>query len=163
MPPPMLFLSGCDINVYYEFHTEAPGHSIDNCKAFRFKVQYLFDSKTITFSPVGPNVNNNPMSPHANHPINMIEESVENNLISKVDMFKTHLLTMKERLLLKNVFPGCTSDCAQCLNNPQGGGELKKGIRLLIDQGTFKSQMPGICLLWRSLTILYIYLLQMLQ
>lgn len=85
------------------------------------------------------------MPPHVNHSVNIIEESIKHNLISKVDMMKTPLLVLKEQLLLKNVFPGCTSDCAHCLNNPQGCGEVKKGIQLLIDQGTFLvEQIPTV-------------------
>ncbi|KAI5428533.1 hypothetical protein KIW84_033498 [Lathyrus oleraceus] len=55
----------------------------------------------------------------------------------RVDMIKTMLLEVKEQLLLRNVFPGCTFDCAQCENTPRGCGKLKKGIKLLIDQGIF--------------------------
>lgn len=136
-PPPTSLPPGNDVNAYSEFHTRAPSHFIDNYKAFNFNVQDLLDSKVISFAPTGPNVNNNPMPPHVGHSVNMIEESIKHNLISNVDMMKTHLLVLKEQLLLKNVFPGCTSDYAHCLNNPQGCGEVKKGIQLLIDQGTF--------------------------
>lgn len=95
-----------------EFHNGAPSHSVDNCKSFRFKVQGLLDSKAIIFAPASPSVNHNPMLPHVGHPINMIEDHVEHNLISNVDMLNTPLLAVKEQLLLKNVFPGYTSDCA---------------------------------------------------
>lgn len=78
------------------------------------------------------------MPPHTSHPINMIQGSVEFNCISKVDMIKTSLLVVKEQLLLNNVFPRCTHDCTHCLNTPQGCGELKKGIKSLIDQGIFQ-------------------------
>lgn len=56
--------SGYDVNARCEFHSGAPSHSIENCKALKYKVQDLIDSKAITFAPNGPNVNNNPMPPH---------------------------------------------------------------------------------------------------
>lgn len=52
-------------------------------------------------------------------------------------MLKTSLLVVKEHWLQKNMFSGFTFDCGQYLNNPQGCGELKKGIHLLIAQGIF--------------------------
>lgn len=95
-PLPSLLPPGYDANSRCEFHTGAPGHTIDNCKAFRYKVQDLPDSKAISFAPAGPNVSNNPMPPHAGHPLNMIQESAVVDRISKVDMIKTPLLEVKE-------------------------------------------------------------------
>ncbi|KAI5430338.1 hypothetical protein KIW84_034790 [Lathyrus oleraceus] len=54
-----------------------------------------------------------------------------------VDMIKTLLLEVKEQLLLRNMFPGCTSDYTQCEDTPQGCEKLKKGIQVLINQGIF--------------------------
>lgn len=135
--PPTPLPSGYDINAHCEFHTGAPSHNIDNYNAFRYKVQDLLDSKAISFTSAGHNVNNNSMPPHVVHPANMIQESPEVNRISKVNMIKNSLLVVKEPLLLKNMFPGCTPDCAHCLNTPQGCGKLKKGIQSLIDLGIF--------------------------
>lgn len=70
MPLPL----GYDINAHCEFHIGAPKHSIDNCKAFRYKVYDLIDSKTVSFTHVGPNVNNNPMLSHASHFVSVIKE-----------------------------------------------------------------------------------------
>lgn len=136
-PPPSPLLPGYDVNTRCEFHTGEPGHTIDNCKAFWYKVEDLIDSKAISFVHVAPNVNNNPMPPHVGHPVNMIQESVVVDRISKVDMIKTLLLEVKEQLLLRNVFPGCTFDFTQCEDTPQGCEKLKKGIKVLIDQGIF--------------------------
>ncbi|XP_050891021.1 uncharacterized protein LOC127096503 [Lathyrus oleraceus] len=95
-PPPSPLPTGYDANVRCEFYTGAPDHTIDNCKAFRYKVQDLLDSNAISFAPAGPNVNNNPMPPHVRHPMNMIQESAVVDRISKVDMIKTPLLEVKE-------------------------------------------------------------------
>ena len=42
----------------------APGHSIENCKALKHKVQDILDAKELSFAPIGPNVPNNPVLPH---------------------------------------------------------------------------------------------------
>ncbi|XP_058725781.1 uncharacterized protein LOC131597083 [Vicia villosa] len=44
-----------DPNVRCGYHAGAPGHSIEDCKPFRDKVQDLIDSKTIVFTPNGQN------------------------------------------------------------------------------------------------------------
>ncbi|XP_058763419.1 uncharacterized protein LOC131636845 [Vicia villosa] len=44
-----------DPNVRCGYHAGAPGHSIEDCKPFRDKVQDLLDSKTIVFTPNGQN------------------------------------------------------------------------------------------------------------
>lgn len=137
MPPSTPLPLDYDSNAFCKFHTRAPGHTIDNYKAFRYKVQDLLNSKAISFTHAAPNINNNRMPPYAIHLANMVQESAQFNRVSKVDMIKTHLLVVKERLLLRKVFLGCTYDCACCLNNPQGCGEFKRGIHLLIDQGIF--------------------------
>ncbi|XP_050896696.1 uncharacterized protein LOC127103487 [Lathyrus oleraceus] len=125
-PQPSPLPPGYDANARCEFHTRAPGHTLDNCKELRYKVQDLLDSKTISFVPARPNVNNDPMPPHAGHPVNMIQESAVVDRISKVDMIKTPLLEVKKQLLLRNVFPGCTDDCARCGDTPQGCEELRE-------------------------------------
>lgn len=105
-PPPTPLPPIYDTNAHCELHTGAPGHTIDNFKAFRYKVQDLIDSKANSFTPAGPNVNNNLMPPHTGHPVNVIQESTKVNRISKVDMIKTPLLAVKEQLILKNMFLG---------------------------------------------------------
>ncbi|XP_058726070.1 uncharacterized protein LOC131597387 [Vicia villosa] len=42
-----------DPNVRCGYHARAPGHSIEDCKPFRDKVQDLLDSKAIVFTPSG--------------------------------------------------------------------------------------------------------------
>lgn len=41
--------SGYDANAPCEFHYGTPGHSIENCKALKYKAQDLIYSKEITF------------------------------------------------------------------------------------------------------------------
>jgi hypothetical protein len=62
-----------DENVKCEFHSGAPGHSVEDCKAFKHVVQDLVDSKAINFAP-SPNVNANPMPAHGQAMVSAIAE-----------------------------------------------------------------------------------------
>src|SRR3954464_1036769 len=64
-PPPSPLPLGYDANARCEFHSGAPGHTIEKCRALKYKVQDLLDDKLISFTPIDPNVQNNPMPPHA--------------------------------------------------------------------------------------------------
>ncbi|KAI5419745.1 hypothetical protein KIW84_043778 [Lathyrus oleraceus] len=97
-----------DENAKCEFHSGAPGHNIENCKAFKHTVQDLVDSKAINFAP-SPNVNANPMPAHGQRGVNVI--STENRVgLSDVDQLKTPLAEVKRQLLKNGVYPGCGSD-----------------------------------------------------
>ncbi|XP_058748675.1 uncharacterized protein LOC131621665 [Vicia villosa] len=50
-PPPFPYPEGYDPNAYCEFHSGAPGHSIEDCNVFKGTVQNLIDSKAIRFTP----------------------------------------------------------------------------------------------------------------
>lgn len=56
---------GYDANAHYEYDMGAPGHTMENCKALKHKVQDPIDYKAITFTPICSNVATNPMSTHA--------------------------------------------------------------------------------------------------
>ena len=73
-PPidPNNFPRGYDVNARCAFHSNAPGHTTDNCKALQLKVQDLRDAQAINFAPV-PNVIQNPMPAHGGQGINVVE------------------------------------------------------------------------------------------
>lgn len=71
-PPPAVLPLGYDANARCEFHSGAPGHSVENCKALKYKVQEIIESKAVMFAPNGPNMNKNPMPPHNKPTVNMI-------------------------------------------------------------------------------------------
>ncbi|XP_050915175.1 uncharacterized protein LOC127130153 [Lathyrus oleraceus] len=109
-PPPAILPPGYDANACYEFHSGAPGHSIKNCKALKYKVQDLIDYKAITFASKGPNVNNNSMPPHNNASVNMMEAENGRRLMSCVDELKTPLIEIKNALMRDNAFSICSND-----------------------------------------------------
>jgi hypothetical protein len=69
-----------DENVKCEFHSGAPGHSVEDCKAFKHVVQDLVDSKAINFAP-SPNVNANPMPAHGQAMVSAITEDSDHTCV----------------------------------------------------------------------------------
>src|ERR1051325_99837 len=68
------------------YHSNAPGHSIENCYAFKYKVQNLLDTEAINFGPPPtPNVIQHPLPPHGGNAVNAICEEGSFNLITNVD------------------------------------------------------------------------------
>lgn len=116
LKPPTIIPPGYDANAHCEFYMGAPDHTINNCKDLKHKVQDLIDAKAISFTPNGPNTNNNPMLPHDGPSVSMIEE--EKKVIYFVDEIRTLLATVKEKLFMNEVNPGCDEKCEDCLINP---------------------------------------------
>ena len=109
-------------------HSGAPGHHIENCRAFHHKVQDLIDAKTINFAPV-PNVVNNPMPPHCAHRVNNVEGGEIEDLVVSVEEIQTPLVVVKDRLLKGGVFPGCCEDRIDCAESGNGCAQLRRQSR----------------------------------
>ncbi|KAI5437114.1 hypothetical protein KIW84_023293 [Lathyrus oleraceus] len=122
-PPIGRLPMGYDANARCNFHSGAPGHTIENCKAFKHVVQDLIDSKAINFVSA-PNVVNNPMPQHGRANVNMVEG--EFKLVKEVLKLKTPLLEIKEYLVKADVFPGCGSGCLGCV--AQSVGWVVEGV-----------------------------------
>ncbi|XP_050919393.1 uncharacterized protein LOC127136926 [Lathyrus oleraceus] len=133
-PPPVVLPPGYDVNARCEFHSGELGHSVENCKALKYKVQELIESKAITLALNGRNVNNNPMPQHKNPTVNMIEEVEGKKLVSKVDNLKTPLFDVKKKLLMNKLSPDCYAACECCLINPQTCKILRACIQELMNQ-----------------------------
>ena len=84
-PPPTELPRGYNVNTHCKFHSVAPGHSIENCKALKYKVQELLDSKELSFSLMGPNFQNNHMPPHHGDTANAIGFDDGRDLVTQVD------------------------------------------------------------------------------
>ena len=61
-------------NTTCAYHGRVPGHSIEQCVAFKHKVQSLIDAGWLTFQEDGPNVKVNPLASHGGPAINVVEE-----------------------------------------------------------------------------------------
>ncbi|KAL5128479.1 hypothetical protein HKD37_14G040720 [Glycine soja] len=56
------------------YHSGAPGHNIDSCISFKYKVQHLISVGWLSFQEEGPNVKTNPLASHGGASVNAVEE-----------------------------------------------------------------------------------------
>ncbi|KAL5166032.1 hypothetical protein HKD37_18G051071 [Glycine soja] len=56
------------------YHSGAPGHNIDSCLPFKYKVQHLINVGWLSFQEEGPNVKTNPLANHGGSSVNAIEK-----------------------------------------------------------------------------------------
>ncbi|KAI5444251.1 hypothetical protein KIW84_012756 [Lathyrus oleraceus] len=154
-PPPAVLVPGYDANARCEFHFGAPGHSIGNCKALKYKVQDLIHSKEITFTPNGPNGNNNHMPPHDKTNVNMVELDSGRKVITFVNDLKTPVLEIKNVLLRNDMFSVCAQTYEYYSKNPQQCEILKASIQTLMNQGILIIDRPFTIKDVSTLEILY--------
>jgi hypothetical protein len=114
-----------------EFHSGAEGHTIENCKAFKYKVQELIDQKLLTFKEVGPNVKGNPLPSHSGANVNNISSTEE--LIRDVSAIKTP--SVRETLINYDQFLNMDAKCEICEENPSYCTKMKECLQKLMDQG----------------------------
>jgi hypothetical protein len=124
-----------DVNAKCEYHAGAPGHNIESCKAFKYKVQELLDRKLISFKEESPNVKTNPLSGHASSSVNAVEEIEEFEVVKEVDSVKTTIFVIREKLIEYDVFEEMHSNCEICSTNPANYQKMKKCLQELMDQG----------------------------
>ena len=55
-------------------HGGVPGHSIEQCVAFKHKVQSLIDAGWLMFQEDNPNVRTNPLASHGGSVVNVVGE-----------------------------------------------------------------------------------------
>ncbi|KAL5169586.1 hypothetical protein HKD37_11G031456 [Glycine soja] len=56
------------------YHSGVPGHNIDSCIPFKYKVQHLISAGWLSFQEEGPNVKTNPLLSHGGASVNAVEE-----------------------------------------------------------------------------------------
>src|SRR3954469_3396258 len=136
-PPPSPLPPGYDANARCEFHSGAPGHTIEKCRALKYKVQDLLDDKLISFTPTGPNVQNNPMPPHAGT-TNAVELCDEQILVTDVNEVKMPLAMVREHLVQQRILCELHDFCLQCSSTPEECARLRDEIQKLMDEGVIR-------------------------
>ncbi|XP_070004252.1 uncharacterized protein [Nicotiana sylvestris] len=66
-----------NLNKSCAYHSGMKGHTIDECRSLKDKIQALIDNKIIMAKEPAPNIRNNPLSDHKGEGIHMIE--IEDN------------------------------------------------------------------------------------
>ncbi|XP_050902816.1 uncharacterized protein LOC127115280 [Lathyrus oleraceus] len=122
-----------DENARCAFHANSEGHTTENCKVFKLRVQELIDQKSLSFADV-PNVGNNPLPKHDSSSVNAIESSTDDGLIKDVFKLKTLLTVVHARLMEAELMNGVHDSCVVCSSNPDQCGEFKIYLQPLMDQ-----------------------------
>lgn len=94
----------------------------------------MIESKAITFTPNGLNVNNNVLPPYNKPTVNMMEVEEGRKLVSQVDELKTPLVDINKQFLMNNLSPICNASCKCCLINPKNCEVLKDSIQDMMNQ-----------------------------
>ncbi|XP_027337245.1 uncharacterized protein LOC113850932 [Abrus precatorius] len=82
---------GYDPNAKCEYHVGGIGHSMENCRALKFKVQDLINVKWLDFKEDNPSIRSNPLPEHGGPSVNAIEKESACVLKRKVEEVTTPL------------------------------------------------------------------------
>ena len=88
-PQELPYPKGYDANAKYDYHPSFIGHSMENCKALKFKVRSLIKEGWLNFKEDNPNIGNNPLSGHREPLVSVIEEGGEQLRTMRVEDVKT--------------------------------------------------------------------------
>jgi len=73
-----------DANAKCQYHNGEVGHSTENFRALKFKVQSLLDLGWLTFQEQKPSVDKNPLSGHGNGTVNAVMGEEDLSLVRSV-------------------------------------------------------------------------------
>jgi len=90
-PPQPPYSKNYDPNAKCAYHGGVVGHSIENCRQFKYKVQQLLDAGWLTFQEDKPNVEKNPLSSHAGPSTNAILRDMGQSPVRRVEDIKSPL------------------------------------------------------------------------
>jgi len=115
-----------DANAKCDYHGGAMGHSIENCKAFKLKVQSLIDNGWLTFQENKPNVDKNPLSGHAGPSINTLISEEGQGLIRIVGDIKSPLKDVFSLIYQMGYFKPMNKSDALCGLHASNGHSIKE-------------------------------------
>jgi len=114
------------VNVKCDYHGGAVGHSIENCKAFKFKVQSLIDNGWLTFQENKLNVDKNPLSRHVRPPTNALISEEGQGLIRSVRDIKSLLKDMFSLICQMGYFKLMNKSDALCGFHASNGHSIEE-------------------------------------
>ena len=101
-------------------------------------MQDLLDAKELSFAPIGPNVQNNPMPPHHGAAANAIGFDDGHDLVTQVGEVQMSMEVLREHLLQQEVLQELHNFCLKCSSNPDECEDLKNSIQRLMDEGVVR-------------------------
>ncbi|XP_060210244.1 uncharacterized protein LOC132637118 [Lycium barbarum] len=119
---------GFDPTVRCEYHSNAQGHSTENCFTLKRAIEKLIDDKAIVIhDEEAPNVTNNPLTAHNNaHVVGMICDDKEYKQTGKTIM---EIDTLKERL---GMVTKSAQEAPLCVKGANSNANLKGSGKLIL-------------------------------
>ena len=105
---------GYDPSAKCDYHAGAVGHSTENCRALKLKVQDLINAKWLNFKEDSPNVGNNPLPGHGGSSMNAVEGGSDQLLIREVGRIKTPMKFIFEKLCQLGMVKGDACEKEKC-------------------------------------------------
>ncbi|XP_019447293.1 PREDICTED: uncharacterized protein LOC109350516 [Lupinus angustifolius] len=128
-------------NVNYAYHSGATGHLVEDCRAFKYRVQDLINAKRIDFRETRPNITGNPLPNHGNQGVNAILEESKVVIVGKVDDVKMPMSFIFREMCRQGLAEVVVqeldkSDIKSCEMHGRVGHSLKdcKEFRLLLQK-----------------------------
>jgi len=115
-----------DANAKCEYHSGEMGHSTENCRALKFKVQSLIDSGWLTFQDQKPSVDKNPLSGHSNATVNAVIDEEEPSLVRCVNEIKKPMNEVFRAI--------CQAGLFRCEQMTEDGCNFHNSIKHSIDE-----------------------------
>ncbi|CAI8588867.1 unnamed protein product [Vicia faba] len=163
-PPPTIPLT---FPWYYKadetcaFHQGAPGHNVENCYPLKSEVHKMVRYGLFSFKDVSPNVKDNPLPKHGGaNTVNMVVGCPGDFRIYDINLVRGDLVKMHVDLcnfiyyyhdhagcgICNNDIQGCDkikvehhyASCWVCCMDSRGCSLVRRGIQLLLDNGTIK-------------------------
>ncbi|XP_050886555.1 uncharacterized protein LOC127091875 [Lathyrus oleraceus] len=129
-----------DENAKCEFHSGAPGHNIEGCRAFKHAVQNMVDSKAISLAPT-LNVNANPVPMHGPVEVKVMSKDKRGIEVTKGDQLKTPMSMVPKHLMKSGASPSVDNCCAAVTTNEyvMRGETIQGMIEVGMDGGKFET------------------------
>ncbi|XP_050909271.1 uncharacterized protein LOC127123048 [Lathyrus oleraceus] len=119
-----------DENAKCEFHSGAPGHNIEGCRAFKHVVQDMVDSKVITLAPT-LNVNANPVPMQGPVGVKVMSKDKRGIEVTDGDQLNTPMSVVPKHLMKSGAFPSVDNCCAAVATN--GCAMMRETIQKMSD------------------------------
>ncbi|KAI5430419.1 hypothetical protein KIW84_034846 [Lathyrus oleraceus] len=117
------------------YHSDAPGHDMENCFPLKTKVQDLVRSGILFFEDVSPNVKKNPLPEHGKAAINMVQGCPGKYKVLYVNDIRQSLVEMHKLLCEHSHYEHDHDRCQVCTINERGCRQVRKDIQEMLDQG----------------------------
>ncbi|KAI5436521.1 hypothetical protein KIW84_022857 [Lathyrus oleraceus] len=129
-------------NARCEFHSGAPGHNIEGCRAFKHFVQDMVDSKAISLAQI-LNDDVNPVPRHGPVKVKMMSKDKRGIEVTEGDQLKNPMSVVLKHMIKSGAFPSVDNCCAAVATNERA--MVRETIQGMIEvgMGGVKFEMPS--------------------